>query len=77
MNFDYLHLFSIHRFIETDERCITNILKDVDKGDRSCQCGVDCDEIGYETKISASVWPSPKYEVIIIIVPRKYFIIIA
>ena len=47
----------------------------MDKGDRSCQCGVDCDEIGYETKISASVWPSPKYEVNIRILARKCFII--
>ena len=52
--------------IEKDEECITNILKDVDKGVRSCECGVDCDETGYETKISSSIWPSPKYEVMIV-----------
>ena len=49
---------------EKNEECISNILKDVDKGVRSCECGVDCEETGYEKEISFSLWPSQKYEVI-------------
>ena len=49
--------------LEKDEKCISNILREVDKGIRSCQCGVDCDETGYEVKTSSYLWPSPKYEV--------------
>ena len=41
-------------------------MKDVDKGVRSCECGVDCEETGYEKEISFSLWPSQKYEVIYI-----------
>ena len=62
-NIIIVYLYSWFYIAEKDEKCITNILKQVDKGDRECQCGVDCDETGYETKISSSVWPSPKYEV--------------
>ena len=51
---------------EKNEECISNILKDVDKGVRSCECGVDCEETGYEKEISFSLWPSQKYEVIYI-----------
>ena len=53
--------FNLH--LEKDEICISNILREVDKGIRSCECGVDCDETGYEVKTSSYLWPSPKYEV--------------
>ena len=49
---------------EKNEECISNILKDVAEGVRSCECGVDCEETGYEKEISFSLWPSQKYQVI-------------
>ena len=60
--------YNLH--LEKDEKCISNILKDVDKGIRSCPCEVDCDETGYEVKTSSYLWPSPKYEVWCIIAQR-------
>ena len=48
--------------IEPHEVCTKTILKEIDSGDRSCGCGVDCDEKDYELKTSSSQWPSKDYE---------------
>ena len=43
--------------------CEQRILKELDAGTRSCECGEDCSETDYEIKTSSSLWPSRKYEV--------------
>ena len=44
--------------IEKNEKCIRDILADLDAGKRSCECGVGCNETDYEVKTSSSLWPS-------------------
>ena len=46
-----------------NERCTNTILKELDVGVRSCECGVACNETDYELKTSSSRWPSRKYKV--------------
>ena len=56
--FDFL-LWSI----EPDDICISGILKELDDGNRTCSCGVNCEETQYEVKLSSSDWPSQDYVV--------------
>jgi len=46
---------------EPDEICIDEILKNLDGGNRTCSCGVNCEETQYEVKLSSSDWPSQDY----------------
>ena len=49
--------------IEPDDICISGILKELDDGNRTCSCGVNCEETQYEVKLSSSDWPSQDYVV--------------
>ena len=53
--------------IEPDEICIGEILKNLDGGNRTCSCGVNCEETQYEVKLSSSDWPSQDYVVMLIL----------
>ena len=55
----------IHVFLKLDanKQCTDKVLQALDQGNRTCPCGVDCEEIAYDYKMSASLWPSRYYEV--------------
>lgn len=42
-----------------NEKCISGILLEFDKGTRSCPCNVGCKETEYEVKISSAILPTP------------------
>ena len=48
---------------EPDDICISEILKEIDDGNRTCSYGVNCEETQYEVKLSSSDWPSQDYVV--------------
>ena len=47
----------------SDEKCISGILLEFDKGTRSCPCNVGCKETEYEKEISSSILPIPNNDV--------------
>ena len=49
--------------IDPHEICTNDILTEIDSGNRSCGCGVECNEKDYELKTASSQWPSKEYEV--------------
>ena len=56
----FVHLSST---LDANKQCTDAVLQALDQGNRTCPCGVDCKEIAYEYKMSASLWPSRYYEV--------------
>jgi hypothetical protein len=46
----------------TDYACVIGIIAQLDAGTRTCECSVECDEIGYDASLSASQWPSYQFE---------------
>ena len=55
-----------HLLLQVAEICIDEILKKLDGGNRTCSCGVNCEETQYEVKLSSSDWPSQDYVVMMI-----------
>ena len=49
--------------IGLNEKCISGILLEFDKGTRSCPCNVGCKETEYEKEISSSLLPTPNNDV--------------
>ena len=47
----------------SNEKCISGILLEFDKGTRSCPCNVGCKESEYEKEISSSILPIPNNDV--------------
>lgn len=41
----------------TERDCVTRIIVEYDIGERACQCGPPCKEVGYEKLLSSTVWP--------------------
>ena len=48
----------------TDATCVESVIEQVDAGQRTCLCNVDCEELDYELSISQAIWPSRQYEVL-------------
>ena len=48
----------------TDATCVNSVIEQIDGGQRTCLCNVDCEELDYELSISQAIWPSRQYEVI-------------
>ena len=53
-------------FVGADSNCTTDIIKQLDTGNQSCDCRVACQENDFTLQLSSSVWPSNQYMVRII-----------
>ena len=47
----------------TDVDCVNAVIEEMDAGQRTCTCNVECEELNYELSITQSLWPSKQYEV--------------
>ena len=47
----------------TDVDCVNAVIEEMDAGQRTCTCNVECEELNIELSITQSVWPSKQYEV--------------
>ena len=47
----------------TDAECVNAVIEEMDAGQRSCTCNVECEELNYELSITQSAWPAKQYEV--------------
>ena len=68
----YIYIIRVKKFrlinesfshIGLNEKCISGILLEFDKGTRSCPCNVGCKETEYEVKISSAILPTPNNDV--------------
>ena len=48
-------------FIEADSNCTTTIIKQLDTGNKKCDCNVACQENDFSLQLSSSMWPSNQY----------------
>ena len=48
----------------TDATCVKSVVQQLDGGQRTCLCNVECEEQDYDLSISQAMWPSWQYQVL-------------